>query len=345
YVNAANTKGPWDGDSWQTAFRKLERALAVAGPAAEIWVAAGTYRPITSADRTESFRLSMGVRLLGGFTGSETDTGQRNWDKNVTILSGDIGVAGDRDDNSYHVLVGANDAWVDGFTITGGNANGEERHAKGGGMINYRPGAQRGPRAPATGLSPTLSNTKFVANHAIEGGAVYNYDRGSPVFENVTFERNQAENGGAVVDRVGVMSKYSKCAFTGNRAVWRGGALYLDYGSRPEIDASSFTGNISGGHGGGVYLLSRASQLEHTAPVITGSTFSNNRAKARGGAISNYDNSLLEVRDSVFRDNQAGGGGNAVSTDYRAETTLSGCQLAGGKTSVASDASSTVHIR
>ena len=44
----------------------------------------------------------------------------------MTTVSGDIGVANDTSDNSYHVVTGATGATIDGFAITGGNAKGRD---------------------------------------------------------------------------------------------------------------------------------------------------------------------------------------------------------------------------
>jgi len=77
-------------------------------------------------DRTTTFSMKSGVALYGGFDGTETSRNQRDWETNITTLSGDIGVAGDNSDNSYHVVTGSGvdeTATLDGFTITGGNAN------------------------------------------------------------------------------------------------------------------------------------------------------------------------------------------------------------------------------
>ena len=85
---------------------------------------------------------------------------------NVTILSGDIGVADDNSDNSYHVIVGSNtnnSAVLDGFTVTGGNADGSSINpqGRGGGMLNV-------------GGDPTLSNIIFSNNSATFGGGMFN---------------------------------------------------------------------------------------------------------------------------------------------------------------------------
>ncbi len=139
YVNTG-AAGANDGTSWTDAFRSLQDALNAAASGDEIWVAAGIYRPATGIDRSISFVLKNGVALYGGFAGTETLEKQRKWRLNETVLSGNIGVPGSATDNSFHVVVaGGTDstAVLDGFTITGGNANGAANDQKrGGGMFN-----------------------------------------------------------------------------------------------------------------------------------------------------------------------------------------------------------------
>ncbi|MDO8971586.1 MAG: hypothetical protein Q7U74_12905, partial [Saprospiraceae bacterium] len=83
YVNL-NATGSANGLSWANAFVSLDAALAVSAPGQEIWVSAGTYKPVSS------FLLQTGVSLYGGFSGTETALNQRNPNLNVTTLSGDI---------------------------------------------------------------------------------------------------------------------------------------------------------------------------------------------------------------------------------------------------------------
>ena len=123
-----------NGSSWANAYHYLQDALAAAGSGDEIRIAQGTYKPdqgigVTPGVREATFQLKYGVAIYCGFAGTETALAQRNVQNNVTILSGDIGVADDPNDNCYHVFYhppGTDldaTAVLDGFTVTGGNAN------------------------------------------------------------------------------------------------------------------------------------------------------------------------------------------------------------------------------
>ncbi|ODS86105.1 MAG: hypothetical protein ABS46_01485 [Cytophagaceae bacterium SCN 52-12] len=65
------------------------------------------------------------IKLFGGYDGA---TGIRNPAATPNVLSGNIGNRFTRDDNSYHVMViaglGSDSTIIDGFTITGGAAEG-----------------------------------------------------------------------------------------------------------------------------------------------------------------------------------------------------------------------------
>src|SRR5690606_38443502 len=103
-----NATGTNEGSSWTDAYTSLQSALSAASSGDEIWVATGTYKPTTTTNRTISFTLTNDVSVYGGFAGTEAFLSQRDWETNVTTLSGDIGAAGNNTDNSYHVVVGSN---------------------------------------------------------------------------------------------------------------------------------------------------------------------------------------------------------------------------------------------
>ena len=81
--------------------------------------------------------MKAGVKIYGGFAGSETARDQRDWVTNTTTLSGNIGGTGNTD-NSYHVVTSSSlttAAVLDGFIISDGSANGVH-NLEGGGMYN-----------------------------------------------------------------------------------------------------------------------------------------------------------------------------------------------------------------
>jgi len=109
YVDADAT-GANNGSTWPNAFTTLQPALDAVLSGDQIWVAEGTYKPTAehggTGARYSSFQLKNGVALYGGFDPSVGDIAwqDRDWEANPTILSGDIGTAGNASDNSYHVF-------------------------------------------------------------------------------------------------------------------------------------------------------------------------------------------------------------------------------------------------
>ena len=113
-----------DGKSWATAFTTIQPAIAATAQAGggEVWVAKGTYRPTDGADREATFHMRSGVALYGGFAGTEVRCADRDWQRNRTILSGDIGRPAVPTDHSHHVVTGADNALLDGFVVSDGYA-------------------------------------------------------------------------------------------------------------------------------------------------------------------------------------------------------------------------------
>lgn len=169
YVSASAPGTTQDGTSWATAYTSLQQALAAATTGSTIEVGQGTYAPTDSADRTATFQLEDGVALYGGYAGDgTTNPDSRNTNSYPSTLSGDIGVTGNASDNSYHVVTGSgtdSTAVLDGFTISGGNAN--QNYNNGGAAQQYDGGGL----VDITG-SPVIENCIFSANSASRGGAI-----------------------------------------------------------------------------------------------------------------------------------------------------------------------------
>ncbi len=325
--------GENDGSSFVDAFTSLQEAIDYAGAAyeltgteVELWVAEGIY--YTGSERSDSFILRTGVTVYGGFDGTESSADERNYSENKTILSGEIGDISIKTDNSYHILIGADDAILDGFTITGGYADGVDGEIydnKGGGILNYLAGKRVRPsETPTLGFDIVVNNCIFTDNYAEEGGAIYTYHGGNLEVNNCSFINNKAQYGGAILERAGTNAIYSNCIFTGNSAVYKGGASFVDYGAMVQFYYCEFEENISKTAGGAIYVIDRASQEVQnetdfylidenwesltdifSAVYIDGCTFVNNTAGTNGGALYVYDGAYGKIIDSYFENNSA----------------------------------------
>ena len=303
-----DAKGLGDGTSWDNAYTELSDALENAPSGSDIWVAAGTYKPTTGTERATTFVMKEGVHIYGGFAGTESDLDSRDYETNITILSGDIGIEGDVSDNSYHVLFGASNARLDGFVIQDGYADGDFYHSRGAGILCYN------------AASPVIVNCTFQYNSALEGGAVASYSNAAPIISDCNFVENSAEIGGALLFRAGPDSeengaKIINSFFSGNTAEDRGGAVYVDYGAWPTFENCQLSGNESYGNGGAVYVDNNSSQLTSIEARFIDCEFTENVSSLRGGGIAVYEGSIFLKDSSVFA-NSAKTGGGGIALDY-----------------------------
>ncbi|MCB9336498.1 MAG: right-handed parallel beta-helix repeat-containing protein [Lewinellaceae bacterium] len=344
YVNASAT-GANNGSSWVDAYTNLQDALNLTCPGiTEIWVAAGTYKPTSGTDRGASFVMRNNVAILGGFPNTgNPGIGDRNWTANVTILSGDIDGDNTLANNSYHVISNYengldNSAILDGFTITGGNADGTGIDIYGGGMHNAgssptvincsfsgNSATNSGGGMYNTSSSPTVTNCSFSGNSATNsGGGMYNIGS-SPSVTNCSFSGNSGVAGGGINNSNSSSPTVSNCSFSGNSATTNGGGMSNSY-SAPTLTNCSFSGNSSANIGGGMYNL-------HSSPTIDTCTFSQDTAAFVGGAMYSAAQSNVSMTGCQFTNNFAENGGaiytNAVFFGQTANHTLSGCSFTG----------------
>ncbi len=233
--------GTGDGSSWQKAQSSLVKALAQARPNTQVWVMKGTYYPTQCTtcsvnDRRQAFNFPEGVSVFGGFSGYETSPTQRDMKNATTILSGDIDRDGLPNNNSYSVIYTyglSSKSVVDGFTISGGNANDTaaaagEINSSGGGWFND---------CRDTVSEPTIRNCTFKNNYAYTfgGGLFNNMFRGkcrSQVL-NCTFANNYSHSVGGAVNNFAVdggicSARFEFCNFVNNKSDESGGAVSND---------------------------------------------------------------------------------------------------------------------
>ncbi len=321
YVNKTAT-GNSSGDSWTNAIPELADALFWANnnkaefetTPLQIWVAGGTYKPMYSpedgnfgndADRDNSFLMVNNVQLYGGFAGTETALSDRDLSltANETILSGDVN--GDdilisnsstfyitnNTENNFHVVMTVNSVdsvSLNGFTITGGNADGTSTitvnnyglyNNTGGGIFNHN-------------ATPLLINSVITGNTADGGGGIYNANANT-ILTNVSFSKNIANFGGGMFNN-NSNTALTNVIFDENKAINENSCA--DYNS--EYSCNNYGNNCVwnfitdicereeeiGGKGGGLYNTD-------SSPVLTNVTFSKNQADVSGGGVYSENSS------------------------------------------------------
>ncbi|MCA9249560.1 MAG: right-handed parallel beta-helix repeat-containing protein [Phycisphaerales bacterium] len=305
FVNANATGGLNNGSSWNDAYVFLQDAFleaSVLEKPVEIWVAAGSYTPDrgvgkTLGDRNQTFRMQNNVSLFGGFIGTETSRDQRDFENNVTVLTGDLlgndsGFFGGIGENSYHVVVGTYQnasALLDGFTIAKGHANGYSNSTKSGGGMFIGSG------------SPTVRNCVFRENSVtLNGAGICNINQSHPEITNCRFIENRVWNGSGNPGGAGIYNRDSSpvitnCAFIYNNGL-RGGGVNNKDDSSPTIINCAFIRNIAVFAGGGIH-----NDEVDSSPTIINCTFAQNSAQA-GSAIYSQEGSPT-VSNSIFWEN------------------------------------------
>ncbi|HEX2959153.1 MAG TPA: choice-of-anchor Q domain-containing protein, partial [Chitinispirillaceae bacterium] len=178
YVDS-RAPGSNNGYSWGNAFTDLQDALDIAVAGDTIWVARGTYHPDRgTGNRNRSFVIPAGVVVLGGFAGNETSKDARNWQTNVTALSGEIGNTALVTDNTKKICELQSESRIDGFQIT-------KAYGISGGAVQFFYGYQS-----------TIANCTFYKNHSSEsGGAVSAVYSNYSTIESSIFIENSCDSG------------------------------------------------------------------------------------------------------------------------------------------------------
>ncbi|SFC17622.1 right-handed parallel beta-helix repeat-containing protein [Spirosoma endophyticum] len=367
YVSTTGSNvDPTTANSWSASTANLQGAInSLSATGGEVWVAAGTYKPTTSTDRTISFSLKNGVTIYGGFPASgNPGLSERSPASFTTTLSGDIGVVGSTDDNSYHVIYNpaslslGSTAVLDGFVVTAGNsytADNSNINTKGAGMYNDG--------SSGSSCSPTIINTRFTSNTASYGSGMYNNASNvgisSPTVINCSFDNNTSAGGAICNDGGGIASigisnpELTNCSFSNNftRGLGEGsGGGIFNIRSNPKLVNCSFISNVVGalgmGLGGGIYnfegspLLVNCRFVNNLAvwygggiyssgtnsnPMLINCNFVGNKAVVgTGGAVNNYGSNIKFVNCS-FSNNTADTGGGAIQSS--GITQLTNCIL------------------
>lgn len=356
--------GGGNGATWSSPM-SLQGALSNDN-CTEVWVRKGLYKPVVPAnpnnpssdERKVSLAIRPGVRVYGGFAGTESLRDMRDPQAHRSVLSGDLdnddttdadGIAVDTDGvrggNSFHVVTfdggtarGAvtRGTVLDGVVITSGRANGSstDRFNAGGGLFCS---------AISTGqeCSPTLRDVWFSGNYATDGGAMYllgvSGGISRPLLNRVRASGNRATSDGGGLYNNGsnagnVKPELIDVEFIGNRGN-SGGAVYnrgRQGNSSPVLDRVGFSGNTAT-YGGAIYNDATNSGIARAH--IGNATFHGNTASSQGGAIYNdvggTGDGRMTLVHATFSGNSAARGGAIYNSGGQNNTDNAGETLLG----------------
>jgi hypothetical protein len=350
-----------DGLTWATALRDVQDALDRVSCGCQVWVSAGTYVPTRAADPTDpdpraaSFLLWKGSRLLGGFAGTESAENERTAG-HETILSGELGDPGTRDDNAYHVVWPGDATYLDRVTVSGGHANGfnvgqglgagvfmvgavieirdstvsDNDAGSGGGLwadeashfqvtrgTFARNLADVGGGIATSSADATIEGTRFVENVGVfVGGGVAS--TGQVWIRNATFTRNRGDFGACVALSAG-HGEISQSWFEGNVAGLFGGAVFLRLGATGHLTNSVVVASSSVGHGGALTVWTASLDVDTTTIVDSSAAF--------GGAVVVKDGAQLSLSKSILWRNSDDAGKTFFFDGMASQTTVDQCDL------------------
>ncbi|MEM6764441.1 MAG: right-handed parallel beta-helix repeat-containing protein, partial [Bacteroidota bacterium] len=339
FVDSSAT-GNNNGSSWENAFNDLQDALTVAESGNQIWVATGTYYPVSCNpcywwDLERSFELVNGVEIYGGFRGDELKLENRGTDSvslfhiNPTILSGNLYRVEDTSIGSYTVLYleGVDPtSLLSGFIIEESFSRNDEginvdnRSFSGGGIYNLNSsprielciikdnfGDLLGSGMANFNSSPIISDCVFLRNWTErEGGAIYNFNS-SPQIINCKFLWNVGDDSGGGISNVNSSPEIRNCIFFRNYGTDGGGAI-SNVDSSPKIFNCNFTSNRSWLHGAGFQNINSPVYIENCE-------FYDNSAIDFGGGIYNSGSSPTITRCFFQGNNSSLGGGGIANLD------------------------------
>jgi hypothetical protein len=194
----------------------------------------------------------------------------------------------------------------------------------GGAIYNGQWVSQAGTPDPSSGKLE-LNGMKIQLNQADYGGGLYNDANATATLAgDVSFTDNRADYQGGAIDNLGVtivgsleLNPHDADRFANNTARYYGGGIVNTNGGWLQVYQAAFDGNSAndslGGCGGGI------ANLFANAKVVA-SHFTNNRAVAYGGGITNTDVSppshSIEISGCEFIENRARFGGGVANGGY-----------------------------
>lgn len=197
-------------DTWASACA-MDRAISLASSGDSVWARKTSD---TNPPYYGPVELKNGVKIIGGFAGTETQASQSNPTTKVTTING----GGTQrcvtsDSNSSSTM-------LRGFTVSNCRDGNTDWDSGGGGAL-------------LTGSDAIFVNCVFDGNTAVRFGAGAAIKGGSPKFFNCTFKNNGSGTAGSAEDI--------------NAQPTAGGAVYLESGTPSFVNCLFFNNKAAGG--------------------------------------------------------------------------------------------------
>ncbi|HLO42693.1 MAG TPA: choice-of-anchor Q domain-containing protein [Leadbetterella sp.] len=322
YVKPIAT-GTGDGSSWTNASADLQAMLNASGANDEVWVAAGVYKPqkdgagnaSPSNVQNKVFWLKSGVKLYGGFAGTETSISQRVVSANKTILSGDIDnndvnidgnniaeLSSDRvGTNTYQLLVLVNcdkSTVVDGLILTAAAGSSTTGTPPGQTINGSTIFPYFGSAIHLSSSYPTIKNSVFAGNGGTYGALYHNnsiYTDTVKVFNSI-FTGNSAQITGGIFMHRG-NSYLNNVAMFNNSATSNGAAFVVSNNMANSgqivVVNSTFVNNYGSISGKSIGITGGTNKL-HNVIVYNSTPYAGGSVLISSPGIISSSNSLLQ---------------------------------------------------
>lgn len=259
YVSTTGSDA-YDCDTIAQACRTVQRALDLAATDEEIRVATGVYTDAAGTVAT----INKTVTLLGG------------WDNNFATHNPDLypTTLDAQGQGRVVYIYGDISPTVDGFIITGGNADAADHYRRQGGGIY------------STGADPIIQNNVITDNIASISASEFGYGGGLYLY-----------NASALVSGNQILSNTASTGYTGY-----GGGLYLHH-SDATVSGNTISGNTAGmapnSEGGGV-------MLNYSNATLDGNRIISNTAPG-GGGLNVAISAPFTLTNNIIAQNRADG--------------------------------------
>ena len=276
------------GTNWTgTPYPDVQSAVDAATDGDEIWVEQGTYV------LTNTIVIDKSLAVYGGFDGTETQRGERDWTNQIAIVDGNGGV------RCFHVAASNAAAVVlDGLTIARGSTSATAENG---------PAVWNGNTTGSVFGDLSVVHCTIVSNVSGKHGAIFN-DWGNLSAADSTFRGNTAVNKGGAIINYGHDLTVVRCLFSGNGAGNAGAVSYPNTAGTPSASNHNafvdcvFSNNVAGSDGGAVVGDGNAA---YDRCVFVG----NSASRYGTLALRGDTNFVLTLTNCLFANNVAKYGG------------------------------------